>query len=134
MANIIGLTKIILVEKMIQEQYSLTWDFYSDHLREMLHKMMQSESLADVTLVTDDQKQFKVHQFVLNACSPVLKSIIENFTDSKPVIYLRGIQQQEIESILKFMYLGETTCNKDRIKGSLQKKKLPRMRHLPIHL
>ena len=31
---------------------------------------------ADVTLVSDDQKQFKAHKIVLSACSPVLKTML----------------------------------------------------------
>ena len=100
---------------MIQEKFSLTWDNYTDHLREMHQSMRLSDYLTDVTLVTDDKKQSKAHSVVLSACSPVLKSIIENFTDTKSIIYLRGIQHPEIESLLNFMYLGETTCNKNRI-------------------
>ena len=33
---------------------------------------------SDVTLVSDDQTQFKVHKIVLGACSPVFKKIINN--------------------------------------------------------
>ena len=61
---------------MIQEKFSLTWDNYTDHLREMHQSMRLSGYLTDVTLVTDDKKQSKAHGVVLSACSPVLKSII----------------------------------------------------------
>merc|ERR1712024_315860 len=42
-----------------------------------------------------------------SACSPVFKKIIENNPSQHPLIYLRGIQSYEMESILQFMYLGE---------------------------
>ena len=81
---------------MNQEKFNLNWVNYSDHLREMLHEMMKSEKLTDVTLVCDDKKQFKAHKIVLSACSSVFKSIINNLPQSSSVIYLRGIQHQEI--------------------------------------
>ena len=42
---------------MHQEKYNLSWDSYSDHLKGMLHNMMKSEYLTDVTVVCDDKKK-----------------------------------------------------------------------------
>ena len=58
---------------------------------------------ADVTLVSDDQTQFKAHKIVLSACSPVFKKIIDSNPSQHPLIYLRGVQSYEVESILQFM-------------------------------
>ena len=100
---------------MNQEKYNLNWHTYTDHLREMLHEMMKSNELTDVTLVCDDMKQFKAHKIVLSACSAVFKSIITDLPQNSSVIYLRGIQHQEMESILEFMYLGVATFYQDRM-------------------
>ena len=100
---------------MNQEKYNLNWHTYSDHLREMLHEMMKSDQLTDVTLVCDDKKQFKAHKIVLSACSSVFKSIINDLPQDSSVIYLRGIQHQEMESILEFMYLGVATFYQERM-------------------
>merc|ERR1712126_464412 len=101
---------------MKEQRYNLSWDIYSDHTKEMLHNMMKSEELTDVTLVSDDKKQFKAHKFVLSACSEVFKSIINHLQPNNSVIYLRGIQHEEMQSILEFMYLGETTISQERMK------------------
>ena len=87
---------------MSQEKYNLNWHTYSDHLREMLHEMMKSNELTDVTLVCDDKKQFKAHKIVLSACSSALKIIIDDLPEYNSVIYLRGIQHQEIEKWSQF--------------------------------
>ena len=100
---------------MHEEKCNLKWDTYSDHLREMLHEMMKSNELTDVTLVCDDKRQFKAHKIVLSACSSVFKSIISDLPLNNSVIYLRGIQYQEVESILEFMYLGVATFHQERI-------------------
>merc|ERR1712243_343706 len=105
---------ICLSIMMDQERFNLTWQTYTDHLREMLHNMMTSEELTDVTLVTEDKKQFKAHKVVLSASSPIFKSIISENCTTNPLIYLRGIQSHEIESILQFIYLGEATFYQDR--------------------
>ena len=94
---------------MNQKKFNLTWYTYTDHLREMLHDMMSSNEMTDVTLVSEDKKKFKAHKVVLSASSSVFKSIISDTILSSPFIYLRGIQSFEIESILQFIYLGEAT-------------------------
>ena len=101
---------------MDQDKYTLTWDTYPVHLRGMMKEMMTSEDFADVTLVSDDKKMIKAHRNILSACSPVFKDILEIHGQSThPVIYLRGIQYSEIESILQFMYLGEAKFYEERM-------------------
>ena len=89
------------------EKYTLNWHTFSDHLQLMFKDLYEEEKHSDVTLVSDDQTQFKAHKIVLRACSPVFKKIIDNNPSQHPLIYLRGIQSYEMESILQFMYLGE---------------------------
>ena len=100
---------------MNQEKFNLTWHTYTDHLREMLHNMMSSNELTDITLVSEDKKKFKAHKVVLSASSSVFKSIISDNLLTSQVIYLRGIQSFEIESILQFIYLGEATFYQERM-------------------
>ena len=105
-----------LLSKMDQEKCTLTWHTYSDHLRNILKEISSDDSFADVTLVTDDKKQMKAHRNILSACSPVFKDILQiNTNDINPVIYLRGIQYPEMESILEFIYLGEAKFYKERM-------------------
>ena len=69
-----------------------------------------SKDFADVTLVCDDQKQIQAHRNILSACSPVFKNMLQIESHSKhSVIFLRGVQQSEMESIIQFIYLGQTT-------------------------
>jgi len=99
-----------------QEKSIFSWHTYTDHLRDMLKEMMTSNDFADVTLVCDDKKEIKAHRNILSACSPVFKNMLKIVQQSNhPVIYLRGIQHLEMESILKFVYLGETSINQDRL-------------------
>ena len=100
---------------MQQEKYELLWHTYSDHLREMLHELHTSEELMDITLVCDDKRILKAHKIVLSACSSVFQSIIHDLPPNSSVIYLRGIQHQEMESILEFMYLGVATFYQERM-------------------
>ena len=81
-----------------------------------MQDMMTSDDFTDVTLVSDDKQSLKAHRNVLSACSPVFKSIFQiEAKNSHPVVYLRGIKYEEIESIIQFIYLGEAHFHEDRV-------------------
>ena len=65
-----------------QEKCTLTWQTYSDHLREAMREMISTSEFADVTLVTDDKQQIRAHRNILSAASPVFKNILQ--VDSLP--------------------------------------------------
>ena len=97
---------------MHPEKYSLTWHTYSDYLKSMMKELMMNEDFSDVTLVTEDKKQIKANVNILSACSPVFKDILTKGKNTNQIMYLRGVQFSEMESILQFIHLGEATlCN-----------------------
>jgi len=98
------------------EKYSLNWATFSEHLQLVFKDLYQEGRYTDVTLVSDDQTQFKAHKIVLSACSPVFKKIIDSNPSQHSLIYLRGIQSNELESILQFMYLGEGRFYHERMR------------------
>merc|ERR1719347_739055 len=98
------------------EKYTLNWHTFSEHLSLMFKDLYQEGRYSDVTLVSDDQTQFKAHKIVLSACSPVFKKIIDSNPSHHPLIYLRGIRSYEMESILQFMYLGEGKFYHERMR------------------
>ena len=95
--------------------YSLTWHAYSDYLKSMMKEFLMNEEFSDVTLVTEDKKQIKANINILRACIPVFKDILKKEKNSSTIIYLRGIQFSEMESILQFIYLGEATFYEERM-------------------
>ena len=97
-----------------QEKYNLTWHTYTDHLREMMRSLVTDTAFADVTLISEDKKYVKAHKNVLSFCSPTFKEIF-TLDHSSSVIYLRGVNHSELESILQFIYLGEATFPPDRM-------------------
>ena len=100
---------------MHQEKYSLEWKSYSEHLKSMMKEMMMNEDFSDVTLVTDDKKYILANINILSICSPFFKETLKKEFNSRNVMYLRGIYFSELESIIQFIYLGETTFDEERM-------------------
>ena len=86
--------------------YTLKWKYFSPNVKSRLSNVIKEQSFFDVTLVSDDQKAFQAHKSVLSIFSPVLKNILLNNPHSQPLIYLKGVKHQELDSILQFIYLG----------------------------
>ena len=101
--------------EMDQETVHFKFKTFPDHLASTFQDLVEKEHFADVTLVSDDQIQTPAHKIVLSACSPVLKNLLINNPHSHPLFYLRGVKQQELHSILQFMYLGEATIYQNRL-------------------
>ena len=105
---------------MTKEKVNLTWPpwrTYTDHLKELLHQMRTDNTFADVTLVSDDGRQVRAHKVVLGACSPTMRNLLTKKDTN--IIDLKGIALEEIDSILQFIYLGETTFHEERMKDFL---------------
>ena len=81
----------------------------------MMKELLMNEDFADVTLVTEDRKQIKANISILSTSSPVFKDILKKDKNSSQIIYLRGIQHSEMESILQFIYLGQATFYEERM-------------------
>ena len=80
-----------------------------------MKELMMNEDFSDVTLVTEDKKQIKANINILSACSPVFRDTLKKEKNSSTIMYLRGVQYSEIESIIQFIYLGEATFYEERM-------------------
>ena len=86
-----------------------------DCIKSSFQDLYNKKTFTDVTLVCDDQTQLTAHKIVLSACSPMFMKMLQMSPDPNPVIYLAGVKQPDILSILQFMYLGQVTLAQDRV-------------------
>ena len=98
---------------MKQESYSVEWFTFSDHLKQMLLVLEDDNPSKDVTLVCDGKIKLKAHKFVLTSSSSVFKEILKE--DSPSTVYLKGIESEEMQAILQFVYQGQTMIRKERM-------------------
>ena len=89
--------------------YTLKWKYLNSNRRFSFKDVFEHNSFTDVTFVSDNQIPFQAHRYVLSAFSPVLKNILLNNPHSHPLIFLRGVNHQELDSILQFIYLGKAS-------------------------
>ena len=100
---------------MDKESVCLEWHSFSKHLEAMMKDMILNDDFSDVTFVTEDRKQIKSYKNILSACSPFFKEILQIEKGSNSIIFLRGINYSEVESLLQFIHLGKATVVEDRL-------------------
>ena len=81
---------------------------HSNHYDEMMKEIMTSEDFKDVTLISEDNQEFRTHKSILSATSPFFKDLFLAENTRAKTVYLTGIYQAQIELILQYIYLGET--------------------------
>ena len=106
-----------------EREFDMMWHNFPNHLRELMYTMITNPASTDVTLVCDDQTQFRAHKIVLSSCSRLFQRMINNnFNNngvSNTLIYLKGIKNQEMNALISFMYFGQASLKQERIKHFL---------------
>ena len=102
----------------------LSWQNFSQHLKGLLEEVLTSKDFTDVTIISEDQEQFRAHKMVLSASSPVFRNIINCLPAKDPVIYLKGVKQEEMKSILEFIYVGQASFSEERLQEFLKAAKV----------
>ena len=101
------------------EKFNLKWNEFEGNATGTLKSLFSDNSFSDVTLVCDDNKQLTAHKVILSASSSFFQRILLNNPHQHPLIYLKGIRHQDLESVLKFIYLGEAEVCKNYLQHFL---------------
>ena len=90
------------------EKFNLSWNDFESNACSSYRKLVNDTHFTDVTLACDDNRQIKAHKVVLSSSSPVLKQILLGNPHQHPLIYLCKVKYSSLESLIKFIYLGQT--------------------------
>ena len=107
------------------DKFCLRWNEYESNLSSAIQEVREEKCLYDVTVSCDGGGQFPAHRLVLAACSQVMREIL--CTSSQPsagtqphqLVYLRGVNSQDLQFILSFMYRGEVSLAEDKLTSFL---------------
>jgi len=104
---------------MTSENFSLAWDNFEKCTTYAFEKLYSDKEFTDVTLACDGDKQLKAHKAILSSCSPFFKTVLSKNPHQHPLIYLKGISHENLSSIIKFIYLGQTEVSQEILQDFL---------------
>ena len=89
------------------QSFSLQWDQFESNLGSKFADLRAGEHFSDVTLVSKDGQAVKAHKVLLSATSPLLDAILKLQDHPKPLIFMRGVNADVLNSLLDFIYFGQ---------------------------
>ena len=75
---------------------------------------------SDVTLVSEDNKQFPAHKLILCAGSEYFRDILSDKAHPHPMLCLDGVTSEVLERVIKYLYVGEVSVPKSSLQKFLQ--------------
>ena len=101
------------------EKFCLKWNDFQTNVTSSFRKLRNSDEFYDVTLVSDDQQQMSAHKIVLSASSVYFKNILKSNKHSHPLLCLGGVNSNELNNILEYIYNGEIQIYQDNLDNFL---------------
>ena len=91
----------------MSEKLCLQWNDFNANINSAFRKLRGDKEFTDVTLVCEDGQQIEAHKVILACSSPLFEKILRKSKHPHPLIYLRGVQSEDLASILDLLYFGE---------------------------
>ena len=105
---------------MMSEKFFLKWNDFQTNVTNSFKRLRKADDFYDVTLVSDDKQQVSAHKIVLASSSEYFREILKNNKHSHPMLCLNGVNSQELNFILDYMYNGEVQIFQECLDGFLE--------------
>ena len=102
------------------EKFTLGWSTFHNHLLDTNYHLFHQKSFTDITLVSDDLFPIEAHKFILSSSSCVFQKLLQMDLSPKPILFLRGIKNEELQALMQFLYLGETSIGVSTVERFLK--------------
>ena len=103
----------------MSEKLCLQWNDFKDNAISAFGGLREDLDFADVTLACEDGKQVEVHKVILASSSPFFKNLMRRNKHSHPLIYMRGVNSDDLLSIIDFLYCGEANVYQENLDSFL---------------
>jgi len=97
----------------MNEKFCLKWNDFHSNVAKSFSNLRNEDDFYDVTLVGDDQQQISAHKVVLSASSEYFKNVLKQNKHQHPLLCLEGVNFDEIDNLLNYVYHGEVNINQD---------------------
>jgi len=100
------------------EKFCLRWNDFEKNIGFAFRDIREEKDFFDCTL-SCGAKQIQAHKLILSACSPFFHSILKQNPHQHPLLYLKGVEFNNLQSVLNFMYHGEVNVAQEELNSFL---------------
>ena len=104
---------------MISEKFLLASDKFQTSAGKTFNNLFEDQDFSAVTLVCDDDKQIRAHKVILSSSSSFFRKILITNPHQHPLLYLKGVSFSDLQSVVKFLYFGETEIAQNNLENFL---------------
>ena len=97
------------------EKLCLRWNDFQENVNTAFRDLRKDCDLTDVTLACEDGHQVEAHKVILSASSPFFQKLLKRNKHSHPLIYMRGINSEDLMAIVDFLYYGEANIHQENL-------------------
>ena len=95
------------------ELINLSWNEFQNSTIQTFKNLHANVNFSDVTLACKGGKQLKAHKVILSSSSPFFREILLQNPHNHPLLYLKGVDIEDLTSLMKFIYSGEVEISND---------------------
>ena len=100
------------------EKFCLRWNDFENNISVAFRDLREEKDFFDLTL-SCGARQVQAHRLILSACSPFFRTILKQNPHQHPLLYLKGISFNDLQSVLSFMYHGEVNVAQEELNSFL---------------
>jgi len=105
---------------MLDDKFDLTWSDFGRNAERTFRNLANDSLFTDVTLISDDMKRIQAHKVILSSCSYFFNQVLSETSTEKPLLFLKGIRHQELQAIVKFIYVGTTEVSQEHLNNFMK--------------
>jgi len=100
------------------EKFCLRWNDFESNISVAFREIREEKDFFDCTL-SCGSRQIQAHKLILSACSPFFRSILRQNPHQHPLLYLKGVEFNDLQAVLNFMYHGEVNVAQEELNSFL---------------
>ena len=97
------------------EKFCLKWNNFTDNISTTFGSMREDTDFSDVTLACEDGQQVEAHKVILAASSPFFHNLLRRNKHTHPLIYMRGVNSEDLLALADFLYHGEANVSQENL-------------------
>ena len=97
------------------EKFCLKWNDFKENVNTAFKDLRMDNEFTDVTLACEDGHQIEAHKVILSVSSPFFHNLLKINKRAHPLIYMRGMNSEDLLSIVDFLYCGEANICQDNL-------------------
>ena len=98
----------------------LSWTEFERHCPSTFQQLWKNTEFTDVTLATEDNGQIQAHKVILSSSSPFFRNLFSRNPHQNLLIYLKGVQLRDLESVLQYIYNGSCEVLNENIEDFIR--------------